>query len=125
MLIHGVTYSRAMYVTKDAAIDRLNTLCRGSALYPHHRTHVLALLFRWTNGVPIKLTFCHDTLGYSDEPPLWVQTRVAPCLPDASTATVVAKQKRSQTGTSQLQQLWALKVMSAYLIRVTHAHNLP
>ena len=34
-LIHGVTYSRVRPITEDAAIDKLNTLCRGSALYPH------------------------------------------------------------------------------------------
>ena len=49
-------------ITVDSAIDRFNTLCRGSALYPHHGTHGLALPFGWTNGVPTKPIYCHDTL---------------------------------------------------------------
>ena len=62
MLIHGVTYFRVVSITEDAAIDRLNTLCRGSAVYSHHRTHGLALPFGWTNGLPTKTFPCHDTL---------------------------------------------------------------
>ena len=50
MLIHGVTYSRVMPITEDAAIDRLNTLCRGSALYPHYGTPGLAFPFGWTKA---------------------------------------------------------------------------
>ena len=33
-----------------------------STLYPHYETHGLALPFGWTNGVPTKLIYCHDTL---------------------------------------------------------------
>ena len=57
-----MTYFRVVSITEDAAIDRLNTLCRGSALYPHHRTHGLTLPFGWTNSVPMKPFPCHDTL---------------------------------------------------------------
>ena len=49
-------------MTEDAAIDSLNTLCRGSALYPHYGTHGLALPFGWTNSVLTKPFHCHDTL---------------------------------------------------------------
>ena len=62
MLIHGVTYSRVVSITEDATIDRLNILCIGSTLYPHHGTHGLALPFGWTNGIPAELSHCHDTL---------------------------------------------------------------
>ena len=61
-LIHGVTYSRVIPITEDTAIDRLITLCRGSALYPHHRTDGLALPFGWTNGITTELSHFHDTL---------------------------------------------------------------
>ena len=63
MLIHGVTYSRVVSVIEDTAIDRLNTLYRGSALYPHHGIHGLALPFGWTNDIPTELPHCHDTLS--------------------------------------------------------------
>ena len=33
-----------------------------STLYPHYGTHGLALPFGWTNGVPTKPIYCHDTL---------------------------------------------------------------
>ena len=36
--------------------------------------------------------------------PLWAKSWVAPCLPKEPTATVVAKHKPSQTGTTQVQQ---------------------
>ena len=49
-MIHGVTYSRVMPITEDVAIDRLNTLCRGSALYPHYGTPGLAFPFGWTKA---------------------------------------------------------------------------
>ena len=47
----------------DSAIDRLNTLCRGSTLYPHHGTHGLTLPFGWTNDIPTKPFHCHSTLS--------------------------------------------------------------
>ena len=53
----------SMSVTMDSAIDRLNTLCRGSTLYPHHGTHGLALPFGWTNDIPTEISHCHDTLS--------------------------------------------------------------
>ena len=56
------TYYELMPMIEDAAIDRLNTLCRGSTLYPHHRTHGLVIPFGWTNDIPTKPTYCHDTL---------------------------------------------------------------
>ena len=63
MLIHGVTYSRAMSVTEDAAIDRLNAhSAEVSTLYPHYGTHGLAFPFGWTNGIPTKPLHCHNTL---------------------------------------------------------------
>ena len=96
-LIHGVTYSRVMPITEDATIDRLNTLCRGSALYPHYGT----LASHSHSGGP---KHSDETLplpctlpGHSDHLPLRARSWVAPCLPKTPTATVVAK--RSQTGT--------------------------
>ena len=50
---------------------------------------------------------------------------VAPYLPKASTAIVVAKLKRSQMGTRYHNNEQEHKVMSAYRARVLHAHNLP
>ena len=49
-------------MTEDAAIDSLNTLCRGSALCPHYGTHGLVIPFGWTNDIPTKPIYCHDTL---------------------------------------------------------------
>ena len=57
-----VSVDRTVGPSTDATIDRLNTLCRGSTLYPHHGTHGLALPFGWTNGIPTKPIYCHDTL---------------------------------------------------------------
>ena len=63
--------------------------------------------------------------------PLWAKSWVAPCLPKAPTATVVEKrppswQKRSQTGTRiHNNNNGDTRLMSAYLIRVARAHNLP
>ena len=52
-----------MSVTKDAAIDRFNKhYAEVSTLYPHYGTHGLALPFGWTNGVPTKPIYYHDTL---------------------------------------------------------------
>ena len=31
-------------------------------MYPHYRTHGLALPFGWTNGVLTKPSYCYDTL---------------------------------------------------------------
>ena len=46
-----------------AAIDRFNIhSAEVSTLYPHYGTHGLALPFGWTNGVPTKPIYCHDTL---------------------------------------------------------------
>ena len=96
-LIHGVTYFRAMPITEDAAIDRLNTLCRGSALCPHYGT----LASHSHSGGP---KHSDETLplsctlpGHSDQLPLKARSWLAPCLPKTPTATVVAKW--SQTGT--------------------------
>ena len=56
--------------------------------------------------------------------PHWAKSWVAPCLPKAPTATVVAK--RSQTGTRiNNNNNGHTRLMSAYLIRVARAHNLP
>ena len=119
-----MTYYRVVSITEDAAIDRLNTLYRGSALYPHHRTHGLALPFGWTNGLPTKTFPCHDTLpatptnslsGLSHGWPHAYQRHQRP----------PSWQKRSQTGTRYHKNKRAHKVMSAYGARVPHAHNLP
>ena len=48
-----------MPITEDAAIDRLNTLCRGSALYPHYGTPGLAFPFGWTKAFRRKPSLCH------------------------------------------------------------------
>src|SRR3954471_13818522 len=81
-----------MPMTEDAAIGSLtNTLCTDRALYPHHRTHGLALPFGWTNGVPTKPIYCHDTLpATSTHSPLGLSW-VAPYLPKTPKTTVVAK----------------------------------
>ena len=125
MLIHGVTYSRAMSVTEDAAIDRFNKhSAEVSTLYPHHGTHGLALSFSWTNGIPTEPSHCHDTLpatptnsllGLSHGWPRAYQRHQRP----------LSWQKRSQTRTRYHKNKWAHKVMSAYWARVPHAHNLP
>ena len=118
-LIHGVTYSRVVPITEDAAIDRFNTPCRGSALYPHHGIQGLPLPFGWTNGIPTKPSPCHDTLPPTptNSLSLGAMSWVAPCLPKTPTATIVAK--RSQTGTRyHKKQKRAHKVMSAYRARV-------
>ena len=94
-------------------------------MYPHHETHGLALPFGWTNGVPKKPIYCHDTLpatptntpfGFS---PGW------PMPTKGLTATVVAKQKQSQTGTKARKQLGLTRLMSSYLAEVALAHKLP
>ena len=63
LLTHGVPYFRPGPLSADAAIDRFNIhSAEVSTLYPHYRTHGLALPFGWTNGVPTKPSYCHDTL---------------------------------------------------------------
>ena len=57
-----MTYSRVVSVTEDAAIDTLNILCRGSALYPHLGILGLGIPFGWTNGIVMKPFLCRDTL---------------------------------------------------------------
>ena len=58
--------------------------------------------------------------------PLWAKSLVAPCLPQDTTTTVVAKHKRSHTGTcAHNNNNGHTRLMSAYLIRVGRAHNLP
>ena len=126
MLIHGVTYSRVVSVIEDVAIDRLNTLCRGSTLDPHHGIHGLALPFGWTNGIPTKPSIAMTLFQPLRPTPHWAKSWVAPCLPKTPTATVVAKHKRSQTGTRyHNKNNRHTRLISAYLIRVARAHNLP
>ena len=67
-------------ITMNSAIDRFNTLYRGSALYPHHGTHGLALPFGCTNGVPTKLIYCYDTLPATQTHSPLGWSWVAPCL---------------------------------------------
>ena len=63
LLTHGVPYFRTRPLSAGAAIDRFNIhSAEVSTLYPHYGTHGLALPFGWTNGVPTKPIYCHDTL---------------------------------------------------------------
>ena len=49
-------------VIRGRGYRQINTLYRGSALYPHYGTHGLALPFGWTNGIPTEPSHCHNTL---------------------------------------------------------------
>ena len=95
-------------ISVGAAIDRFNT---HSAQVAHctHTTEPMAL--NSYSGGPT--TFRQNRPTAMTQPlrptPLWDKSWVAQCLPKASTTTVVAKQKRSQMGTSRLQQLRAHK----------------
>ena len=63
LLTHSVTdYELGPYPWSRLSIDLAHTLCRGSTLYPHHGTLGLTLPYVWTNGVPTKPTYRHDTL---------------------------------------------------------------
>ena len=110
-------------MTVDSAIDRLNTLCRGSTLYPRYGT----LASHSHSGGPKHsdetLPLSWHSPDHFDQLPLRARSWVAPCLPKTPTATVV--EKRSQTGTRYHNNNRAHKVMSAYRARVHHAHNLP
>ena len=113
-----------------AAVDRFNTLYRGSTLYPHHGTHGLALPF---GGPTAFRQNCPTTMTLSRPlrlTPHWAKSWVAPCLPQTPTTIVMEKRphhgKTVPNGTKALIiQLRAHKVMSAYRARVPHAHNLP
>ena len=124
MLNHGVTYLRAVSVTKDAAIDRLNTLCRGSALYPHHETHGLALPFGWTSGIPTELSRCHGTLAATPTNSL---SGLSPGWPHAYQRHQRPPpwQKRSQTGTRYHKNKTSTQGYVCLPGQGMHAHNLP
>ena len=55
-----------MPITEDAAIDRLNTLCRGSALYPHYGIPGLVLPFGWTKVLRRNPPFVMHSPGHSN-----------------------------------------------------------
>ena len=119
-----MTYSRVLPITEGTAIDRLNTLCRGSALYPHHEIHGLVIPFGWTNDILTKPSHCPDTLPATPTNSL---SMLSPGWPHAYQRhqRPPSWQKRSQTGTRYRNNKRAHKVMSAYRARVPHAHNLP
>lgn len=63
LLTHSVTDNELGPYLRARLSIHLNThSAEVSTLYPHHRSHGLALPFRWTNGILTKLICCHDTL---------------------------------------------------------------
>src|SRR5215216_7460972 len=113
-------------MTEDAAIDSFN-IHSAEVAHCTHTTEPMAshshsggpTAFR--QNPPIAMTLSRP-LRLT---PLGAKSWVAPCLPKTSTTTVVAKHKRSQTGTRYHKNKQAHKVMSAYRARVPHAYNLP
>ena len=105
-------------MTEDATIDRLNTHTLERLAHFTHTTELTgpALPFRWTNGVPTKPTYCHDTL-LATPTPHWAKSWVTPCLPKTPTATVVAKQNGPKRGHELKSKPGHTRLMSSYLIR--------
>ena len=118
-----MTYSRVLPITEGAAIDRLNTLCRGSALYPHYGT----LASHSYSGRPKHsdetLPLSWHSPGHFDQLPLRARSWVAPCLPKTPMATVV--EKRSQTGTRYHNNKTSTQGYVCLPGQGMHAHNLP
>ena len=118
-----------MPMTEDAAIGSLNTLCRGRALYPHYGTHGLALPFGWTNGVPSKLIYCHDTLPATPpQIPNGLVLGGPVSTKDTPTTVVVKKLTLGDTPTRGLGTIISLTSTQGYVClpdQGKHAHNLP
>ena len=115
-----------MSITEDVAID----IFKIHSVEVVHYTHITEPMASHSHsGGPTAFRRNPPlamTLSWPLRPnPHWAMSWVAPCLPKASTATVVAKHKRSQTGTRYHKNKQAHKVMSAYRARVPHAYNLP
>ena len=115
-------------MTEDAAIDRLktHTLYRGSALYTHHGTHGLTLPIEWTNGVPTKPIYCHDTL-----PATPTNSPLGQVMGGPVPTKGINGHRRGKTLNGPKRGQWYTNInnghtrlMSAYLIRVARAHNL-
>ena len=123
-MIHGVTYSRVLPITEGAAIDSLNTLCRGSALYPHYGT-LASHSHMCGPGISTKPSYCHDTHPATPTNTAYGFSPGWPMPTKGLTATVVAKQKWSQTGTKVRKQLGHTRLMPSYPAKVAPVHNLP
>ena len=127
LLTHNVTnYELGPYPRARLSIDLINTLQRLA-----HCTHTTEPMASHSHsGGPTAFRQNRSTTMTLSRPlrptPLWAKSWVAPCLPKASTATVVAKHKRSQQGQPGYNNNNGhTRLMSAYLIWVAHAHNLP
>ena len=93
-------------------------------MYPHHGTHGLALPFGWTNDVPTKPSYCHDTL---------------PATPTNSPLGYVLGGPVPTKGTNghrrgkmvpngdkdPYKNNGHTRIMPSYLAKVAPAHNLP
>ena len=103
LLTHDVTYFRTGPLSAGAAIDRFNIhFAEVSTLYPHYGTPGLALPFRCTNGVPTKLSYCHDTLPATPtQQPLRVQSWWPRAYQRHQRPPSWQKHKRSQMGTKR------------------------
>ena len=93
LLTHSLAdYKLGPYLRARLSIDLNTHSVEVSTLYPHDGTQGLALPFGWTNGVSTKTALLPMTLSRQLRPaPLWAWSWVAPSLPNASKATVMAK----------------------------------
>ena len=120
-----MTYYRVVSITEDAAIDRLKHTLQRLAHFTHTtELKGLTLPFRWTNSVPAKLSYHHDTLpatpthslsGLSYGWPHAYQRHIRP--PSWQNGPKRGHELKTKHGHTRL--------MPSYLIRVASAHNLP
>ena len=120
LLTHSVTnYELGPYPRVRLSIDLIHTLQRLA-----HCTHTTEPMVSHSHtcghGVPTKPMYFHDTPRPLRPTPLWAKSWVAPCLPKAPMATVVAKR-----GQGSILNNGHTRLMPSYLIRVEHAHNIP
>ena len=111
-------------MTEDAAIDRLNTHSAEVA----HCTHTTEPMASHSHsGGPTAFRQNRPTAMTLSRPlrltPHWAKSWVAPCLPQDTSTTVVARPTRGHG--SKNSNNGHTRLMSAYLIRVTCSHNLP
>ena len=119
-----MTYYEPVPMTEDAAIDRLNTLCRGSVLYPHYGTPGLALPYVRTTAFRQNRATAMTLSRLLRPTPPWGSVLGGP-VPTKGTNG----HRRGKNGPKQGHDLKTkpghTRLMSAYLIREARAHNLP
>ena len=111
------------YPRARLSIDLIYTLQR--LVYCTHTTEPMASHSH--SGGPMAFRQNRSTAMTLSRPlrptPLWAKSWVAPCLPQDTLTTVVAHPTRGHG--SKNSNNGHTRLMSAYLIRVARAHNLP